>query len=489
MVVVLVLGCLLASLVGARAAYVPPQDGRPNVVVLMTDDMRAADLAYMPITRRLFQRRGVTFDNAVSTYPLCCPARAVLLSGQYNHNNGVEANYPPRGGMSAFDHSRSIATSMSRAGYATAFVGKFLNGYYKSENLTIHPPGWSTFVASAGTHVYDYWRPVMWVNGAEKQYPREYTTTQFTGFARRIARQWGGTDRPYFMWLAYVAPHTQCAPGWRNRRLGYGCWGAPGALPRDIRSSAGVRPVRSPSLDERDMSDKGRFMRDLPRLGAEGRQNAAMLHRYRVASLLAVDRSVGNVVRTLRRTGELDDTVLVFTSDNGFHLGEHRWKQKTLGYEESLHVPLLMAGPGLPRGVRVREPVAMVDVPATIDDLTGATPDRTPDGISLAHVARRAASGAAPRDRVLPIEAGPRDGQGDGWLYQGVRSARYTYFRWGTDGTEELYDRVRDPFQMDSVTRDPRYADILAWARDETARLRDCAGRGCVAWYDGPPAP
>lgn len=481
--------CVCAVLASAQASRHRPADpSRPNVIVLMTDDMRADDLASMPITRRLFERRGVTFDDATSTYPLCCPARAVLLSGQYNHNNGVQGNAAPRGGMTAYDHRTSIATSMAEGGYQSAFVGKYLNGYDGRLSHLMKPPGWTTFIASNNSGIYDYWKPQAWVNGTQRTFPHDYTTIRYMAYVRRIVREWGRDDEPYFMWAAYLAPHAQCAPAWRMRRMGANnCWGMPSALPRDMRATRDLPPLSTPSLNELDVTDKGAFIRRKQRRTQAEMREVAELRRYRIASLQSVDRSVGVLVRMLRRTGELDNTYIVFTSDNGHQLGEHRWLGKTLGYEESLRVPLLMMGPDLPRGVHVTEPVALVDLPRTIAQWTGTTPARTPDGISLRGPIRRAERGRG-RDRVVPIEAGPISGRGEGWLYQGVRSKRYTYFRW-KGGFEELYDRRHDPYQLQSVTESRRYRPLLRWARQESARLDDCVGDDCVAWYDGPELP
>nr|MBA3309209.1 sulfatase-like hydrolase/transferase [Nocardioidaceae bacterium] len=184
----------------------------------------------------------------------------------------------------------------------------------------------------------------------------------------------------------------------------------------------------------------------------------------------------------LKSTGQYDDTYIIFTSDNGVHLGEHRWSAKVLGYEPAIRVPLIISGPGLPKGVERDQAVTMVDLAATIADLAGVEPGLPQDGESLIPLA----TGAVPdaRDRVVPLEAGPLDAASSGWLYRGVRTDRYTLLEWG-DGSVELYDRRTDPHQVESVAGDPAYADIQARLDEYLTDLQGCAGEGCLVWLDG----
>ena len=186
----------------------------------------------------------------------------------------------------------------------------------------------------------------------------------------------------------------------------------------------------------------------------------------------------------LKRTGEWQNTYVIFTSDNGVALGEHRWLgRKSLPYEEMLRVPLIMTGPGIPAGAQRDQAVTMGDVATTIADIAGVPTGVAQDGESLLPLA----TGTQPdgRDRMVPIESGPFRGKGGKWLFRGVRTDQYTYFHWG-DGFVELYDRDADPYQVQSVANDPEYADVLTYLRDVSSELETCAGGDCLRVYEGP---
>jgi arylsulfatase A-like enzyme len=197
----------------------------------------------------------------------------------------------------------------------------------------------------------------------------------------------------------------------------------------------------------------------------------------RIQSLQSVDEAVARTVRVLRETGQLRNTVIVFTSDNGFLLGEHRWIGKDVPYEQSLQVPLVVRGPGLPRGVTRRDTVATVDLAPTFVDLADASPTVPLDGRSLLPLARhRAATGW----QDLLIQNGPRLGEGDGvgWSYRGVRTRRYTYVEYARYGTE-LYDRRVDPHELTNVAGQPAYRDVQRELQRRAHALQNCAGKSC----------
>jgi arylsulfatase A-like enzyme len=243
-----------------------------------------------------------------------------------------------------------------------------------------------------------------------------------------------------------------------------------------------VLPV-DPSVNEADMSDKGRFMQRLPLIGPD-RLTALYQDRIqRIEALQSVDRAVAHLVAELKATGQYQNTYLIFTSDNGIQLGEHRWVNKILGYEPSVRVPLVMTGPGIPAGQVRHQAVTMVDLAATIADAAGATPGRLLDGQSLLPLAR----GDVPdtRNRVVPLEAGPLNHTSAGWLYRGVRTDRYTLLVW-KDGDVELYDRRRDPYEMRSVAGQPAYAGVQHRLEHRLHRLENCAGSACLDWWTLP---
>ncbi len=455
----------------------------PNVIVVMTDDMRLDDLAYMPNTLRLLADRGATFAQMISPYPLCCPARAELLTGQFSHNNGVQGNAWPRGGYYRLDGSNTLPVWLHANGYETAFMGKYLNQYGDRDPLEI-PPGWDDWNGSV-KHIYNYDNLLANENGDLVSYHGIYQTDLFDQSEQQMVRQFAQSDRPFFLWMSYIAPHAECSTRGVPRGLRRGCWHAPEPEVDDRGTFSQLPPLQNPAINEKDMSDKGAFMRRLPRLSPHKMALEDADRIARIESLQSVDRAIAHLVATLHRTGEYKNTYIIFTSDNGIQLGEHRWRFKVLGYEPSVRVPLLIAGPGIPAGVVRHQQVSTVDLTATIADMTGTTPGLRQDGESLLPLATGRQAGD--RNRVLPLEAGPLNNTSPGWLYRGVRTDRYTLLHW-PNGDVELYDRRHDPYEVASVANEPRYADIQQRLTRLLDRLETCAGTQCLAYLNPPGA-
>ncbi len=239
---------------------------------------------------------------------------------------------------------------------------------------------------------------------------------------------------------------------------------------------AACRLPKSPATNEADMSDKGSYMSSRRKLPLD---HQLRVHESRLEALQSLDESVADTIGTLAKKKLLDKTMVVFVSDNGWLLGEHRAEKKILPYEESLTVPLLVRGPGLPAGVKRHQPVGLVDIPATALDVAGATATKPQDGVSLVGLAQNSRLYAR---RVMPIEAGPvpstqrkyNTGQPP-WFYQGVRSSQFSYIGWEFDKgiEEEFYDLDKDPFQLKSSTADTA---ALAASRTSYKALKDCVG-------------
>ena len=238
-------------------------------------------------------------------------------------------------------------------------------------------------------------------------------------------------------------------------------------------AAAGVRNPRDASFNEPDNRDKARFMRRQVPLPEQFLDESLQQRRE---SLMSVDDAVVDIIRTLRRTGRLDRTVVVFTSDNGFATGQHRWFHKVLGYEESVRVPLFVAGPGFARGAVRDQLVTLTDVAATFVDVAGVEPGLPLDGRSLRPLS--AEPGTPGRSRLL-LEAGGWPFPKLKYLYRGVRTSdELTYLRW-YDGHEEVYDLRRDPLQLDG-TVDEQEAAALPDLRAALSELGSCRAQDCV---------
>jgi len=456
----------------------PPRQA-PNVLLVSTDDQAAADMRFMPFTRRYFARNGVTFTDAISPYPLCCPARATILTGQLSHNHRVLTNMPPYGGYKAFvangNEDTTLPTWLQGAGYQTMFVGKYLNGYGEGEFREYWPKGWDHWNGLAGPGIYSYTNFGLLRDGVLTPYPTGYNSTVFGRITQDFIQQSAADRKPFFVWQSDLAPHGGC-----QRKVGRrGChWGTPRPARRDRDAFPDLRLNSSgdASFNERVVVDKPRHVRDTAEWDAAKLDRMTHYNQQRARSLLAVDRSFKATIGELERLGELDNTLVIFTSDNGYLIGQHRWQGKTLPYQPSLQVPLMISGPGIPAGVRSDETVALVDIASTIAQAAGVTPAVVQDGRALQPVMDGTAKGYA----AVSIEAGPQQPEDwPTWFYRGVRTKRYTYIVYPGLDELELYDRRKDPDETDNVAYRPAYQHTRAALAAKLAQLRDCAGALC----------
>lgn len=428
---------------------------RPNIIVIMVDDAAASDLAAMPRTRSLLGARngkGAVYTNFHTATPLCCPSRATLLTGQYSHNHGVWDNAPPHGGWDSLRpiEPTLLPVAMNRAGYQTSFLGKYANGY----NKPTVPKGWDKWAGLFGRRTYNYWHFDLSIDGRAKRIDG-YNTWNLGSRAVNQIRHRKSRD-PLFMWLSFVAPHT--TGGKDNRHVP--------AAPE----YAGTSRVGLPSslaVNEKDVSDKPPWIQQRPRMDADARRWAAGLRRQRQDALRSVDDQVQRVVSALKARGELRDTVLMFTSDNGYLLGQHRLvAHKRFPYTESTRVPLLVRGRGFGFRTGIHGvPVSNIDLAPTIAHLGKADLLRRPDGIDL----RRAGP-----DRTLLVEhLKPYDLVGMP-AYCAVRQHGDLYVEY-QGGVRELYT-VEDRWQRWNRAGNPAYNGRQQQLADRMAALGHCGG-------------
>jgi N-acetylglucosamine-6-sulfatase len=457
---------LLLALALLAALPAPAPAARPNVVVIETDDQTVEDLAAMPLTRALIADRGVTFERSYVSLSQCCPSRATLLTGRYAHNHTVLNTGPPWGGIARLDGSETLPVWLRRAGYATALVGKYLNGYGRG-NRRMVPPGWTEWHGLLGRTTYRYYDYVVNDDGVLHRHgtaATDYQTDVLTARAVDVLQRRLPHPRPLFLWLAYVAPHV----GQPHDVLDPPGLKSAVAAPRHRGMFTGLLPPPSPSFNEADVSDKPPAVRRLPLLRPPDIAALDDTVFQRRQSLLAVDEGVARVVGALRDAGELDRTLLIFTSDNGFMTGEHRDPHgKVLPYEPSIRVPLLVRGPGVPRGVS-RRLVWNGDLAPTILAAARARAPWPLDGRSLWARGRRPILLEGPalrRSNGLPS-------------FTGVRTDRWVYVEHLT-GPRELYDLRRDPDELRNLAGRPAAAGTQRELARELARLRRCDGVSC----------
>ncbi len=449
----------------------PSAKGAPNFVIVMTDDQAIRSLKFMPGVRELLGERGMTFTSSFTTTPQCCPSRATFLTGQYSHNNGVVSSDPPNGGYAALEDKGNILPAwLQAAGYRTGHVGKYLNGYgvaSRGSDPSEVPPGWDSWTAPVnGTEDRRYGYTLN-IDGGLDDYGEDasaYQTDVFAKEASRFIRRSAGR-RPFFLNVAPTAPHSEDeipAASARNPR----------PAPRHLGSLEGTALPQPPSFETPPTASVPNAIARRVKRGEDQTSLSVLESGFlgRSESLLAVDEMVKRLVRNLRNTGELDDTYIVFTSDNGYLLGEHGLRGKDVAYEEAVRVPLIVRGPDVDAGATNSSLVANVDLAPTITELAEASPGRKLDGQSLVSTLR----GEDPSVReALLLEL--LDGRE---AFQAVRTKRWKLAHYLSGGTQ-LFDLENDPFELMNLAGDPSMADTERDLRMMLRELSDCAGASC----------
>jgi N-acetylglucosamine-6-sulfatase len=448
-----------------------PKQKRPNIVVIETDDLDDSLVGLPTVVRKLAQR-GTTFSNYVVTDPLCCPSRATLLTGQYTHNHGVRANsLALGGGFDGFLNQRnSLPVWLRRAKYRTAHVGKYLNDYGDRQPRLV-PPGWSEWHTLSGTE-QRRWGYRLNRNGKLSIHGRfsggpakEYVTDVLSRINKKLIRRWAPSARPFYLQFDPNSPHGEGKPppGYRDPR----------PAPRHLgRFESAVLP-KPPNFNEADVSDKPAEVQARAPLSNEDINELTIKYRGRIESLLSVDNAIAKIIKRLKKAGELDDTVIIFTSDNGFGMGQHRIIDKNTPYEESTQVPLVIRGPGFPRRAQRTQLAGNIDLAPTIAQIAGAKPRRAQDGISLRELANQPSIGTG-RDLLYEnfttFNSTP---------YVALRTPQYVYIERTATGERELYDLLNDPYELQSQHANPSFNAIEAQLANRLAALRSCVGAGC----------
>ena len=422
---------------------------RPNVVLVLTDDQRWDTLNVMPTVQSRLAARGVTFENAFVVNPICCPSRASTLTGRYSHSTGVYNNGGPYGGWPAFRtrEGSTIATWLRAGGYRTGFFGKYLNNY----GGPFVPPGWARWVAFSPPNVENYYSYRLNVDGTLVDYgtdPADYSTDVLAGEASSFIRSAGA--QPLFVLFAPFAPH-----------------GPPTPAPRHEGVFSSIPPWRPPGYNEPDVADKPSWVRSLASLAPEEEAAGDDFRQGQLESLLAVDDAVGELLDALVDTGRLDETLVVFTSDNGYLWGEHRWQTKVVPYDESIRVPLVVRYDGVtPAAARSSRVVANIDLAPTFAAVGGVG---APGAEGRSFLSLLANPNAAWRPDVL-VENRQSASAPQVPSYCVVRNATHTYVQYAT-GEEEIYDAAADPGQLQNLARNPAFRKSLVTFRQRTRTL------------------
>ncbi|MBI5890086.1 MAG: sulfatase [Nitrosomonadales bacterium] len=463
-------------------------DARPNFLFVLTDDQNVGMEQALPWTTVNVRDQGIDFRNSFVPLSMCCPSRASILSGKYPHNHGVHTNVTSGwGGAPAFklngSEQQTIAVWLSQAGYSTALFGKYMNQYpeyaprqtapYNSSALV--PPGWSEWYGAidllpGGENPYSQFKYGLIENGVEVRYGSQtadylgdVVTTKAESFIARAIN----SQKPFFAYVAYISPHGPATPA-----------------PRHAGSFLGHSFVAGPAFNETDLTDKPQWVNLNPLLTPSAIQAIATLREKRHESLLSVDEGIQRLVGLLQQTGELSRTYIVFTSDNGWHMGEHQLPpNKGTAYEEDIRVPLWIRGPGIPAGKVNNDLVVNIDLAPTFNELAGNAPQATVDGRSLVPLL----NGTAPPDwrKRFLVEHytnvpnfTPVPQPDPGWFeYFAVRDQSQIFVQY-TYGDQEYYDLTLDPYQMTNTIAAVNPL-VVQDMQSRLPALKACAGATC----------
>ncbi|HKC29565.1 MAG TPA: sulfatase [Jatrophihabitans sp.] len=452
-VAVLAIVCLLAAActggspsktTGGGSPVAAHPSPRPNIVFILTDDLSMNLLPYMPHVQAL-ARTGVTFNNYFVVDSLCCPSRSAIFTGQYPHNNGVFRNTGADGGYHAYNRlgnePKTFAIPIRTAGYRTGFMGKYLNGYAPTDRRA---PGWSTWDGIGnGYPEYNY---TINENGKQVRYgdsPKDYLNNVLGAKASQFIQNARNAGKPFALEVGTFTPHKPWIPA-----------------PHDVGTFPTLQVPRGPAFD-RLPNNAPRWLRGFPPLSASDIRANDQVFRLRVEAVQSVDRMIGQLQQVLAKTQELRNTYFVFSSDNGFHIGEYRLMPgKTTAFDTDIKVPLIVAGPGIPAGQTVNSIATSIDLSSTFTQMVGTKPNDAVDGVSLLPLMRGAKAPANWQQAVLIEHHGPvlnekdpdvqQSRAGNPPSYEAVRTATFLYVEYQT-GDREYYDLVHDPNELNNL--------------------------------------
>jgi len=438
-IVILVIGLLASFLISTS------YEKKPNIVLILIDDVSVAMIDYalennlMPNLQQHIIDKGTTFTNSFVSSPLCCPSRATTLTGLYPHNHEILTNrHTPsvNGGFEDFKDTSTVATWLQKVGYNTGYVGKYMNGYRGEE--TYVPPGWDdwkvmnvkpSYMLNFGMN--DNGNVTMIRDGIHK-------TDHFANESSNFIKN---SKSPFFLFTGTFAAHETTDAS--------ECEISEGIIKKSILVSSKYKDsIKNfqfsiiPSFNETDVSDKNKYIQAKPFI--ENFDCIESQFKDRVESLRSVDDLVGKIYDALVDTEQLDNTVIIFTSDHGFQFGEHRIFGKSYPYEESIRVSLFVRVPGYEKQT-VEHMAINNDLAPTIADLADAEPDILPDGLSLIPIIKDPSKNLR-EDFLIELFVDTRV-----WFHA-IRGQDYMYVEYsGYYNFAEYYDLVKDPYQLTNL--------------------------------------
>lgn len=450
-------GALAADAVSAQTAPLSQRHpARPNILIIVTDDQRAGTMAQLPQTQQWLRAHGTRFEQAFVTTPQCCPSRSTIFSGRYAHNHGVKDNHQALN----LDQSATMQAYLD-ARYHTGIFGKYLNSW----PLRRKPPYADEWATTPRSGVY---RGAKYNIDGVVQRVRQYDTTFLSDLAVNFVTQNTPSNRPWLLYLAPMAPHTPFTP-------------------QKKYADAPVSPMQvnpamredDPAVDPGGLSDKPQYVQDSGFTFKRGRK----LHDAQARTLMSVDDMIARLHSALKTSGELNNTLVIFTSDNGLLWGEHSRNGKAVPYTPSIKVPFLMSWPDGGYGARQKDSrlIGNVDIAPTVLDAAGIRAPSHPemDGHSLL-------DSTVGRDRMLTEFWDRNTADVPTWASERTLNHQYVeYYRPGETLPffREYYDLASDPYQLHNLLGDTDRSNNptghVARLSRELRADRTCAGITC----------
>jgi arylsulfatase A-like enzyme len=440
---------LLALVIGTPEGRpaIAAHKSKPNFLVIISDDQRADQLSTMPIVKQQLIDHGIKFTNGFVSNAICCPSRTSILTGDYSHTTGVFGNQPPNGGFQFFRDRSTLPVWLHHKGYNTALFGKYMNSYEDAAlNRQYIPPGWDEWFAFAESQYYDYH---VNDNGTLEYYgrkPRDYSTEVLANKASSYIRN---TNGPLMVFFDPAAPHAPATPG-----------------PGDGNAFANLPKWDPPSYNEANISDKPKWLEAVKPMGVGAERDVQQFRRGQYGTLISLDHAVGQLMSALRATGRLDNTFIIYLSDNGIEWGEHRWHTKRVPYEESIRVPFIIRYDPLTSNAGTDSHLVVnIDIAPTIADLAGVS-NHGAEGRSMVPLLRQH---DPPWRSDFLLEHMQSDPVGPP-SFCGVRAQNEVYVLYAT-GEEELYDLQSDPYELTNLASRPGEESTLEAFRQRVKEL------------------
>jgi arylsulfatase A-like enzyme len=440
---------------------------RPNIVFVLTDDLSMDLLQYMPHVQALVQE-GVSLSKFFVVDSLCCPSRSSIFTGLFPHNDGVFSNEGPDGGYDAFNANGNVgktyALALQDAGYQTGLMGKYLNGYKPELGV---PRGWDEWdVAGNGYPEFGY---ELNENGTLHDYGHkagDYLTDVLSEKASTFITTNATQQRPFALEIAPFAPHQPAVPA-----------------PRDADKFSNLTAPHGPTWDKTPTNAPS-WLAQFPKLTDADKAKIDKFYLQRVRCVQAVDRMVGHLQNLLQQLGIADNTYVVFSSDNGYHLGEYRLRPgKRTAFDTDIHVPLIVAGPGVPAGETISAVTPSIDLAPTFAQVAGTQLGAATDGTSMLDLWHGTVPANWPKAVLIEHHQTANDPNdpdrqsqysGDPPSYEAVRTANALYVEY-VNGDTEYYDLGADPQELHNIAHSAPTAKLNE-LRTTLHELERCGG-------------